>query len=281
MLNTTAFKEYKEYDKKKPWAAEQIFFPTDGIITPPHYEETIEILIYHNVIGDAYFGGKHFKLKGDQVYFVAPNVVHAIYYKKNDGVVTTLKIEPSILKPLLDIETLLDYHNLTYSDLPVCIPVCDEIHSMANIFLHSSDIKEVMISIIKFFHILITQLDKLENLIETTSPLNDDFLKIISWTEKNFRQKITIDEAAQIAGYSKYYFCKKFKAMTGITYLRYLNSVRIFHACNLLKHGYSVTKVCLECGFDDLPYFTQLFKKTTGKTPSRYVDDCKKLNNHF
>ena len=59
--------------------------------------------------------------------------------------------------------------------------------------------------------------------------------------------------------------------MTGTTYKNYLNSVRMSNACLLLQEGLSVQEVCLKCGFENVSYFVQVFKKLQRLTPYQYA----------
>lgn len=270
----TAFKEHKEFNKDKPWSATVFSFETE-IITPPHYAETIEILAYDGVAGDAHIGGQHFTISGRRAYFVAPNVVHAMYYKPCDGHSVTMKINVNQLKPIFDIEAFLSYHNLSYADLPIYLPDFDEVKSVADTFINETNLSSVLIAIIKFFKLLIAHASASDEQIHL-SPHNDSLRSIVEWTEKNFMEKISLETVSQQMGYNKNYFCRKFKTLTGITYLTYLNNTRIYHALKLLKSGYSVSDTCIACGFDDLSYFTQLFKKIMNVTPSAY---CKQIKN--
>ena len=68
-----AFKEHKEFKKENPWSAVSVSFDMDSFVTPPHYAETIELNIYHNVVGDAYIGGQHFVLNGNHAFFICIN----------------------------------------------------------------------------------------------------------------------------------------------------------------------------------------------------------------
>ncbi|MDY2658153.1 MAG: AraC family transcriptional regulator, partial [Candidatus Limiplasma sp.] len=107
-----------------------------------------------------------------------------------------------------------------------------------------------------------------------TTSLNQSSLReIIRWTEENFSKPIQLSMVANKLGYSKYYFCSRFKALTGTTYIRYLNTVRISHAYKLLNAGASVTEAGIACGFSDIGYFIQMFKKMYGVTPKKYVRD--------
>ena len=76
--------------------------------------------------------------------------------------------------------------------------------------------------------------------------------------------------------YNKHYFCNKFKTATGETYLQYLNNLRVFHACKMLKKGHALTEICEKCGFENMSYFIQLFKKIVGTTPKQYALDVQK-----
>lgn len=272
---STAFKEHKEFKKNKPWDANIMTFET-SVITPPHYAETIEVLIYDNVVGDAHIGGRHFSVGGKQVYFVAPNVVHAIYYKPNSGKDITLKINPAQLKPIFDIEEFLSYSGVSYEDLPVFLPEFDELCSIADTFLNKKDLADIIVAVIKLFKLLIFHASKNGEVSKSVSPKNEDLRYIIKWTEQNFKEKISLDDISKKMGYNKEYFCRKFKKLTGITYLAYLNNTRIYHACKLLKNGGSVSDACYECGFEDLSYFTQLFKKIMGTTPKKYISQTQK-----
>ncbi len=56
-----------------------------------------------------------------------------------------------------------------------------------------------------------------------------------------------------------------------MTYLSYLNSVKIEKAMQMLRYGKTVTECTYECGFDSVSYFVQLFKKILGCTPGQYI----------
>ena len=267
----SAFKEHKEFKKNRPWSYWERALASEAFITPPHYAETIEILVFNNVEGDVYIDGKHFPSKGNQVYFVAPNTIHAINYKVSDGRIMILKLHPAQLKPLLNLDKLLEYHQKTYADLPARLSDYDQMLQVANVFKSSDDIHEVLISILNFFRLLITHANPLGSSGKTISSKDNKLKSIIEWTEQNCTRKLSLDEVSVRFGYTKHYFCQKFKNATGITYLTYLNTLRISRACKLLRAGKTITEVCDECGFDDISYFSQLFKKITGLSPKNYV----------
>lgn len=67
------------------------------------------------------------------------------------------------------------------------------------------------------------------------------------------------------------YLCLKFKEETGINYTKYLNSLRVKHAKELLTDvRLKVYMVSDMVGFDDTRYFSRIFRSYTGYTPTEY-----------
>ena len=80
-----------------------------------------------------------------------------------------------------------------------------------------------------------------------------------------------VSGAARKAGISDVYFRRLFKEELGMSPLQYLISLRIAHAKNLITYEKkSVSEVASESGFSDIYYFSRMFKKATGFTPTEY-----------
>jgi AraC-like DNA-binding protein len=95
--------------------------------------------------------------------------------------------------------------------------------------------------------------------------------KLMHFVQQNFREEITLQEAASVAGLQIHSFCRFFKALTHRTFSDFLNEVRIGFACQLLQQSdLPVTQVALESGYTNLSYFNRCFKKTKKITPRDY-----------
>lgn len=267
----TVFKEHKEFHKNRPWDVNDMHFPSD-VITPPHYADTIEILVCRDIKGTAFIGGNRFDLSGRKTFFIAPNVIHSMQYKKNEGVLTIVKLQLDGLTSMVNLPNILARQNIDFATFPCCISEYDQMITLANQLRDvSAETIYSLMSILSIFQLMITHSEAKDNLYPQL-PMQDEALReVISWTEAHFTEKISLDEIASKIGYNKNYFCNKFKAATGETYLQYLNNLRIYHACKLLKRGNSLQEVCENCGFEDMSYFIQLFKKIVGTTPKQYI----------
>jgi AraC-like DNA-binding protein len=97
------------------------------------------------------------------------------------------------------------------------------------------------------------------------------FNKVMSYVSDNFRQQLSIDQAASLVHMSINSFCRYFKKRTGKTFTQYINDVRITYACELLVEGeLNVAQVCFESGYENLSYFNRQFKRLKGITPLQY-----------
>lgn len=91
------------------------------------------------------------------------------------------------------------------------------------------------------------------------------------YMEKNFDQKIFLEDITGHVGFSKYYGSRLFKQHIGMTVMDYLIGFRINKAKELLKQGdYSIKQISSLVGYQDPNYFTWAFKKGTGMSPAKY-----------
>ncbi|MBD2865711.1 helix-turn-helix domain-containing protein [Paenibacillus oceani] len=96
--------------------------------------------------------------------------------------------------------------------------------------------------------------------------------QIVHYMIANSQRFYSVDELSQLAKLSQSHFRLLFKKVTGMSIIQYQNKLKINIAMDLLVSGKSnVTEVALRLGFNDIYYFSRLFKKKTGQSPSEYV----------
>jgi AraC-like DNA-binding protein len=87
----------------------------------------------------------------------------------------------------------------------------------------------------------------------------------------HFEDKISLDKAAEVANMTPNAFCKYFKKTTGKTFMEVVIAYRLKYAATQLSlTNKPVSNVCYDSGFNDIAYFSRLFKKNMNLTPSMY-----------
>ena len=91
----------------------------------------------------------------------------------------------------------------------------------------------------------------------------------MSYIARRYAQPIQVEEVARSVGYSKYYFCRIFKEITGRTVVVYINELRCDRARQLICSGEcNISESAERCGFHNLSYFTRAYKQFFGILPS-------------
>lgn len=97
------------------------------------------------------------------------------------------------------------------------------------------------------------------------------FDNILDYVNENFSDStVSVKKVADLFFYSEKYLSSLFVKNTGVKFTEYLNGLRISHAVTLMGKNLSVTDIAAKCGFSDPLYFSKVFKRITGKTPSEY-----------
>lgn len=94
---------------------------------------------------------------------------------------------------------------------------------------------------------------------------------IKDYIDKHFSEDESISDIARAMHISYYYLCHFFKRQMGISIIAYRNNKRIEKAMRLLTgENVKISDVASECGFNNSSYFTEMFGRYVGVTPSEF-----------
>jgi len=83
--------------------------------------------------------------------------------------------------------------------------------------------------------------------------------------------EIRVSELAHLAGISSRYYTKLFSTYLGMSPKEYILKLQVDNARNMLiGSGKPITQIASECGFSDVYYFSKIFRKRIGVSPSEY-----------
>lgn len=110
--------------------------------------------------------------------------------------------------------------------------------------------------------------------LNASIPLSPHYAKIkqvIEYINNNIGKKMLLEELSNISGLSPNHFHKIFSKTMGTTLNSYVTKVKIDKAKELLiKSRLQIAEISFNCGFDNIPYFSSLFKKQVGISPGEY-----------
>ena len=94
---------------------------------------------------------------------------------------------------------------------------------------------------------------------------------VIRYLEENYTSAVPMKEMIRLAGISPTHFNRRFLSLFGMSPTRFLHSLRIEKARQLLTHtDRPVGEIALETGYHDQSHFTRHFRRLTGMTPGRF-----------
>lgn len=99
----------------------------------------------------------------------------------------------------------------------------------------------------------------------------EKFMMVCNYITDHCTENISVEDLADLAGFSKFHFARLFKQFTSVSCYDYLIQKRIAHAERLLiEPDISITEVAMHSGFNSLSTFNRIFKASKNCTPSEY-----------
>lgn len=137
------------------------------------------------------------------------------------------------------------------------------IHSMPNISYQQTMITESK---------LVSLLASISNELETVTDSRDKRIeKVMRYIQENPDKSLTNQQYAEMINMSKFYFIRRFNDIVGTTPQKYRLNILLEKSLLLLEDSsIRISEIASELGFEDTYYFSKLFKKQFGVSPSKY-----------
>lgn len=128
-----------------------------------------------------------------------------------------------------------------------------------------TDLQQIDLFVWEIFKSIFKKKEVLKN-----GPVHKTIETILLFIEENYKRDIGLAEAAQMVDMHYSYLSILFKDEVGMSFVKYITSVRMRHAKQFLREGYKVVEVAQMSGFSNYRYFSEIFKKYEGITPNEY-----------
>lgn len=267
---------YFESTEVLPDMGFQIRFVTMKHNSPLHWHREMEILYILNGSAVVTIEGKRYKLDPMEMIVIDSSVIHDVVYELPQTMGICIHISKSDMRRYLaDIELL---HIVCCKDklLPqqkeAYDKLCRYLKELTVLYFEQKQSYALASSalILQIMAVLVEQFS--EPAPESLNVSDVDNLarveQVFNFVEQNYQEPIALQDAADELGVNKEYFCRFFKKNTGMSFLQYVNEVRLNHIYqDLLYTEGSVQQIMEKNGAYNTKLFYRLFKETYQCTP--------------
>lgn len=252
---------------------------------PVHYHPEFEINFILNGKGVKRVVGDNIEEIDDvELVLIGPNLYHGWELNK----CTSKKIH----------EITIQFHNDLFHESLLSRRIMGPIKDMFNRSIHGILFSKKIAEELSTRLIKISKLDGMDYFLEITSILYDlansrnqrllstytvdyatfddyDKMKLVyEYVQKNFAEKISLEDVSNVASMTSISFNRFIKKRTGKTFVNYINDIRIGYAARwLVEKDLSISEIAFKSGFNNIANFNRSFKSIKNRTPSQYRED--------
>lgn len=267
--------EYKETNVL-PDLGFQIEFVTMKHNSPPHWHQDIEILFILNGSAVILMKGEKFKMEPLDFMVIDGSIVHEAIFRLPQTMGICIHISKShFRKYLADIDMLhfsCILEKLHPKQQDAYIRICTYLKDLTVLYFQQKEsyalrtsalIMSIMAEITDAFTIRFSDGDLVSDVSQVTR-----IRQVFQYVEEHYKESISLQDAADELGLNREYFCRFFKKNTGMSFLQYVNQVRMNHIYqDLLYSEGSIQEILENNGVFSSRGFYGMFKKTYGCTP--------------
>ncbi len=258
--------------------------PLDFSQVPLHWHEEMEIIYIKKGQGIVTVDFTSQVVTGPSLVLILPGQLHSIQQYEsgtmeyeniifNTNLLTPKTKDLSyeafihpLLKGKITVPTFFTPVYPYYTDVVAPLDACDEICKTKpqgyELYIKSM--------LFQLFFILDNRCRNLTKPVKDRKTLDKTKL-VLKYVENHYMERITIDEIADVVGFSQSHFMRYFKDVMGTSFINYLKDYRLTMAARLLQSSESpVLEIAQEVGFDNLSYFNRAFKQKYQMTPLQY-----------
>lgn len=238
------------------------------LIAPMHIHDLLEVVYCRDGELDITIDDVNYRLERSDVAVICPLVVHSYNVSARNGVDGVIFIANTALYPALSdmlsdacpvspVIRSRDISGAAFYALSALCNICE------NPLASGSELKSIA-----WLGVALTELCTQMTMAERTLSARDTIMRTILYLQRNFRQPLTLNQAAAATGASPNYLSALFSKQLRISFHTLLNAMRLNHALDMLRHSdLPVTEICYDCGFSSLRTFNRVFMDSFGMTP--------------
>lgn len=237
-----------------------------SLMRTPHLHRHLEMIYMYKGKSDILLDGKVYTMEDGDVFIAFPNQIHGYEVKTPVECVVIIfsdDMDPhmaGLLKNKIPADPVIKAKNLP-ADAPERM---DRIVQLYHSKLPWEQLRGKY-QLLDFFSYAFPQMEYIPR-----SADNDSIKEILTYCAAHFTEPINLDSVAEALHLSRYYISHIISERMGISFIRYINGMRVDRACTLLAGGTDITEVCYASGFSSIRTFNRVFLQITGVPPRQY-----------
>lgn len=271
---------YETYRKVDTEGIYLSYSTAPGGYHPLHWHEEIELLYQLNGRSDIQIDGEKYQIQNKLLTVIDSRQVHSIHTYSDTSMFICVHISKKLIEKYIpDIDLYRIYcipDDIPDSQFPEYLSVCRQMEALLRLYITDKPawqmesegiILQVLAQLIRHF-----SRKSAPDEIGLSSADRTSFHRIrdvITYVEEHFREPISLQDIAGHLGLGREYFCRFFKKNMGMSFLRYLNEVRISHVYRDLEQTDApIAEIAEKNGFLNQKLFNRTFREVYGCTPS-------------
>ncbi len=253
------------------------YMTSKGGYHPPHWHEELEIMYHLNGKGEITIDGQTYPLMKKHMIVIDSRQVHSTATQDPALMFVSIHISKEYMEKY--VPDLRQYqirftpdqiNDDTFQDY---MDICQMLQDLTRAYLSDSVSLSMETTgiVLQIFARLIRCFGKAQATVPPGADAQtaERIRTVISYSEKNYQNPVTLQDAADELGLSKEYFCRFFKKYMGISFMQYLSEVRACHVYqDLIATDLPVSEVMEKDGFTNQKLFNREFRRIYGCTPS-------------
>lgn len=248
---------------------------------PPHWHTPFEIIMPTESTYRVVCGEKEYELNTGDIILICPGIIHELFAPEKG---TRIIFQPAVSGlSMREIDLIASILSpavvITPDNSPeIYQPVHDQMLEIRDEYLAGKPYMEASIYS-RFLDILVrvgrNYTENAQRSIDATASKQKEYFdkitSVCNYIGEHFAEDLTLEDAAAMAGFSKYHFTRLFRQVTNVSFYKFLSQKRIAHAKELLISGnYSIMEVAYLSGFSSHGSFTRMFRQVTGQAPNEF-----------
>ncbi len=247
----------------------------------PDSHHHIEYEIFYVTLGECIFAieENEYHIKKGDIIFVEPGVNHytkpvstdsEFHYYALSFDASVLGLENDTCRQIFDKMCVKRFLSIPKEYIQKFENVINEQKKGA--FGHQLKIKALLFELLTYIletHQYVEISPEIKIRKNTTS--NSVIQTALLYIREHYRENISLEDLLELTSYSKSHFIRLFKTATGMNYTDYVNKYRIEKSClDLIYSDKNITQIATENGFNNIQYFSKIFKLYMKCTPKQY-----------